>query len=443
MRISYDRTLQWMGEEMKNAQISAFIRIPQSQVHSLLSRSGRSGATVDIASKNDDIEHDLARIKLPQDLTLADVLRKIDEQPQELRNSFRGVVPSRRGYVLRVMRSAEAQARRAMAPDLAIELGESLGMKASATWRANGLPKGATSQAIIAAFAQTREGWSGWRIRPLRTAAPPRAGKIDWIVASDAEPPFRDLAIRGAGVVTIDRYEERRRMAPKAAPWFRWNPEDDDEHKRKQVAKENKSVWEEGGDENEEKLMAEDAKEFKGFMQTDWIGTGGVAWADFENVEAAGAFATGPNSADTNVQGQRPPPAEISVPSQNEETIERENTKLTTKKTATLSRIIAVRKTSMLKQSQRKNTEGARASAPPVRVDPVAPVPVTITQVAKQTQEDKLDEVMRMLVHQQAQMAALQEQLQAKDQLIESLNQTIQALQSRLSGSSDGEARRE
>ena len=175
MRVNFDRTLQWRGEALKDSRVTAYVKIPQSQDIPLLSRSGRRGLTIDRADRDDEEDMKMARIEMPSECTLADVLRKIDALPQDLRQQLRGVVPGRRNYIVRVTKEAQPEAMRKLAPELAEAMGQSLGMTPSSTWIIKNIHRDATKAAIIAAFAQTKSmEWGGWRIIPIRTAEPRR-----------------------------------------------------------------------------------------------------------------------------------------------------------------------------------------------------------------------------------------------------------------------------
>ena len=171
MRVNFDRTLQWRGEALKDSRVTAYVKIPQSQVIPLLSRSGRMGLTIDRADRDDEEDMKMARIEMPSDCTLADVLRKVDALPQDLRQQLRGVVPGRRNYIVRVTKEAQLEAMRKLAPELAEAMGQSLGMTPSSTWIIKNIHRDASKAAIIAAFRRPNL-WNGGAGESSRSGRP-------------------------------------------------------------------------------------------------------------------------------------------------------------------------------------------------------------------------------------------------------------------------------
>ncbi len=146
--------------------------------------------------------------------------------PPNLRKAARGVVPTARGYALRVVKEAEADITTQLAPEVAAQLGPALGLKAASTWVVRGVPRHATKEGIIRALNAPTSRWQGWTVRPVRTLAQPRNGKVDWLVEAEVDPPSRALTVKTSSsphgdCIMIQKHTEERRIAPKAAPWFK------------------------------------------------------------------------------------------------------------------------------------------------------------------------------------------------------------------------------
>ncbi len=222
LRVRMNRTVMWRGEEMKDARILATVRVPRDQVDELMMRSGRHGLIVDKSQRGDDMD-DLgyAKVKLPLDWTAAEANAKIDELPPGLKKATRGIVPTFRGYSLRVIKSMEADVVKALLPELAAELGPALGLCAASAWVLRGVPRDATKEHIIKAFSTVTSAWEGWTVRPRRTLGQPRHGKTDWVVDAACDPPLRSITVNERDCIAIDRYTEAKKTPPKAAPWFK------------------------------------------------------------------------------------------------------------------------------------------------------------------------------------------------------------------------------
>ncbi len=190
MQARMNRTLVWRGEQMEEGKIATTVRAPADQVDDLLARSGRHGIIIDCAARGRQKQQDdYARIKLPMELTMVDALAKIDSLPPNLRKATRGIVPTARGYALRVVKEAEAEITTAVTPEVAAQLGPALGLKGSSTWAVRGVPRNATKEGIIRALNAASSRWRGWVVKPVRTLTQPRNGKLDWLVEADVDPP--------------------------------------------------------------------------------------------------------------------------------------------------------------------------------------------------------------------------------------------------------------
>ncbi len=218
--IRNNRMCPWRGEQRPDSRIQAIFRIPPEHVDTLLAKSGRHGLIIDRLRKQED---DLARIRMPTDDTIADVNGKIDALPPQLRRLVLGVVPTLRGYAVRVKKEDEAEFTRRLCPQLAVELGAALGMRTTSSWRAHGIPREANRETIIKCLSSVAEGWNGWTVLPKRILGAPRGDKVTWLVESDREPPRRSVAIRSVPI-TIDRYVEPQRVTSLTSAWHKPPP---------------------------------------------------------------------------------------------------------------------------------------------------------------------------------------------------------------------------
>ncbi len=227
MQARVDRKLVWRGDTLEGARIATTVKVPSEHVEDLMARSGRHGIVIDrLARARGRQVEEYAKIKFPLDFTMTDALAKVDALPPNLRKAARGVIPTARGYALRVVKQAEAEVMNLISPEVAAQLGPALGLKAASTWVVRGIPRDATKEGIIRALNAPTARWQGWTVKPLRTLAQPRNGKLDWLVEAEVDPPRRALTVKTASsphgdCIMIEKHTEEKRIAPKAAAWFR------------------------------------------------------------------------------------------------------------------------------------------------------------------------------------------------------------------------------
>ncbi len=221
-----DRRLTWRGEVMERSKITTLVRAPAEHAEELLARSGRHGIVIDRVNRGRTTTNDeYAKVKLPIEMTMTDALAKIDSLPAHLRKGARGVVPTARGYAIRVTKEAEADVLKHVSPEAAARLGPALGLQTSSSWVVHGVPRHADKQGIISALNAPNPRWRGWTVKPIRTLTQPRQGKVNWLVEAATDPPGRALTVKTAAnprgeCVMIEKYVEEKRIAPKAASWF-------------------------------------------------------------------------------------------------------------------------------------------------------------------------------------------------------------------------------
>ncbi len=247
LRVRRDRRLTWRGEEMEGEKVTAYVKVPSHLIDEYLAKSGRRGMVIDRAARAADHAPRLAKVRLPTEWTIADAIAKLDKVSPELRKAARGFVPSARGYILRTLKHAEPDFVRLFTPELAQDLGDSLGMTPNSTWKITGVPARATKAMIIKTFATVSSAWPGWKVMPLRPVGQPTRGKANWILEAEADPPKRDVIIDKA-CIAIDRHIEPKRISARAAPWFRIKPAE----ASKDDAQTTRSIWAEEVDDDDD-----------------------------------------------------------------------------------------------------------------------------------------------------------------------------------------------
>ncbi len=155
-----------------------------------------------------------------------DALAKLDALPPNLRRATRGIIPTARGYALRVIKEAEADVTAVVTPEIAAQMGPALGLKGTSAWVVCGIPRNAAKEGIIRALNAPSSRWRGWTVRPLRTITEPRGGKVDWLVEADVDPPARALTVKSSAsphgdCIMVKKCTEEKKVSPKAAPWYK------------------------------------------------------------------------------------------------------------------------------------------------------------------------------------------------------------------------------
>ena len=215
-----DRTLRWRGQEIEEGRIAAGFTVPNTCVEDFLATSGNQGAIIDLRGGAEMKEFGYTKIKMPPDLGMKQVLDKIKALPQHQRKLVKGVVPSFKGYAIRVPKEAEAEMTRTLAPEAAEEQGSALGMIASAKWEIHGVPRYTTKAVVHQTFAGKGGNWTGWVIRPLKTISPPRHERAVWLVEAAEPPPMRSLTINGRDIIQIKNHVEQQKIPAKLASWY-------------------------------------------------------------------------------------------------------------------------------------------------------------------------------------------------------------------------------
>ena len=97
------REVKKRGGVLPEGRILTVMDIPNDRVKEALALSGNEGMLVDYLSKDRaEMEKDTARIRLPLEWGLKDILAKLESMPREAKNAVRGIVPTFKGYARRI-----------------------------------------------------------------------------------------------------------------------------------------------------------------------------------------------------------------------------------------------------------------------------------------------------------------------------------------------------
>ncbi len=216
MRIFADRTIKYRGQVMQGAKIRAIIRVPKEEVDELLSRSGKFGVLYDFPDRARS--DNLKKVNLPLEWDINDAIKAVEELQVQARQAVLGIVPSARGFAARVRADNEAMVIPLLCPELASQLGASMGIQPNSTWAIKNLPRRLNKQDLIAMLATPVGSWTSWHVLPKYTIGdrPPRG--ITWIVEAEEPPPVKILKARGS-CITIERFINERAMNPAVRIW--------------------------------------------------------------------------------------------------------------------------------------------------------------------------------------------------------------------------------
>ncbi len=216
VRVMADRNYVHHGKSMQDARIRSVITIPTSEVDDYLARSGQFGVLFEHPERH--LNAELRRVNLPLDHDLNDSLNAVADAAPEVRKKILGIVPTSRGFAFRVRPEDQADATRAVVPELADQLGPSLGLQPDSTWLVKNLPRRIAKQEIIKLFASAMGPWTPWHVLPKFAVGDRRAAGSSWVVEAEEPPPRRALRVRGT-CATIERYTDERALTPSCRVW--------------------------------------------------------------------------------------------------------------------------------------------------------------------------------------------------------------------------------
>ena len=226
IHLKRNRALKWRNQDIPEGRILTIIEVPNELVHEVLAISGKHGLIVDLASRNIKEEHEkeCASVRLPEEWNIKETLKKIEEMPKKAKEVSRGVVPTRRGFALRVRKDAEAEVTAFLNPEEATRLGPALGIRPKSAWVIKGVPSYADSGMIVKTIAQNGgDSWPGWIVRPRRPLTSNRGRVTTWLVDAVVEPPAPVITLNGF-LISIEKYTESTTMTKRVAAWMNVSP---------------------------------------------------------------------------------------------------------------------------------------------------------------------------------------------------------------------------
>ena len=227
IHVRRERKFTWRGEDLPEGRTHTVIEVPNELVEEVLSISGKHGLIVDFVMRDREAKkkHDeeCVRVKLPEECSIKDAIKKHEELQKKSKEAVRGIVPTRRGYAIRAKKEAEAEVTREVNPDEAKRLGPALGIKMSKAWVISGIPSYADSGMIVTTLAQGIQGWPGWVVRPKRPLSANRGRLSTWLVESAVEPPAPVITLNNY-IIQIEGYIDRSPTSVKARAWLDIKP---------------------------------------------------------------------------------------------------------------------------------------------------------------------------------------------------------------------------
>jgi hypothetical protein len=187
VRLLADRNITFHGQHHEEGKVKAIITVPKSEVRDFMNRSGEYGVIYEFTDrgKNDAWK----KINLPLDWDLGDIIKSISSLPNEVRAKVRGFVPTLRGYAVRVDPDDEALVTTVLLPELAEQLGPSLGLRPSSAWLLKNLPRRINKQGIIQMLAADGGRWRPWHVLPRFAVNDRNPRHSAWVVDAEGPPP--------------------------------------------------------------------------------------------------------------------------------------------------------------------------------------------------------------------------------------------------------------
>ena len=152
-----------------------------------------------------------------------EAVKKIEEMPKRARETTRGLIPTRRGYALRVCKEAEQEITSHLNPAEATRLGLAMGIRPKSAWVIKGVPGYADTGMIVKTIAQSNVSWPGWIVRPRRPLTASRGKVTTWLVDAMVEPPSTVITLNGY-IINIEKYVEALATGRRAAAWHSIKP---------------------------------------------------------------------------------------------------------------------------------------------------------------------------------------------------------------------------
>ncbi len=216
VRLLADRGITFHGHRYEEGKIRAIITVPKQEVNEFMCRAGEYGVIYEFTdrSRNDGWK----KINLPLEWSLNDIIKAIASLPNEVRAKVRGFVPTMRGYAVRVDPADEALVTTVLLPELAEQLGSSLGLRPNSAWLLKNLPRRINRQGIIQMLAADGGRWQPWHVLPRYAVNDRNPRHSTWVVDAEGPPPLRVIKARDT-YVTIERFVDEKKLSPSMRVW--------------------------------------------------------------------------------------------------------------------------------------------------------------------------------------------------------------------------------
>ena len=223
--IRRNRALKWRDQDILEGRILTVMAVPNELVNDVMAISGKHGLIIDLAKREvkEQSETELAHVRLPEEMGIKEALKKLEEMPKRARETTRGLIPTRRGFALRVCKEAEGEITTHLNPAEASRLGPALGIRPKSAWVIKGVPGYADTGMIVKTIAQANDSWPGWIVRPRRPLTASRGKVTTWLVDAVVEPPSTVITLNGY-IINIEKYVEAPSTGKRAAAWHSIKP---------------------------------------------------------------------------------------------------------------------------------------------------------------------------------------------------------------------------
>ena len=220
-----NRALKWRDQEILEGRILTVIAVPNELVNEVLAISGKHGLIIDLARRDVKEEHEkeCANVRLPEEWGIKEALKKLEEMPKQAKEVTKGIVPTRKGFALRVAKQAEGDITSLLNPAEATRLGPAMGIKPKSAWVIKGVPAYADTGMIVKTVAQSSQSWPGWIVRPRRPLTSNRGRVTTWLVDAVVEPPAAVITLNGF-IISIEKYTESTTTNKRASAWMSISP---------------------------------------------------------------------------------------------------------------------------------------------------------------------------------------------------------------------------
>ncbi len=216
VRIMADRTYKYKGNMIENAKVRAVITVPKHEVDELLARSGQYGVLYEYPDRPRNAG--FKKVNLPLQWDLNDCNTAVAAVEADVRRRILGLVPTTRGFAARVRHEDEAQVTRALVPEVAEQLGDSLGLRPNSRWLLRDLPRRITKADIIRMLATNSGHWCSWQVLPKYAIIDRNVRGASWVVEAEEPPPVKTFRTRGQ-CVTIERHIDEKTLSPANRVW--------------------------------------------------------------------------------------------------------------------------------------------------------------------------------------------------------------------------------